>query len=178
MILEETINKLLRDIVDLLLASPGYTIKAKQKDAPRPTGNYGDVDFVSDTGLGWEQFENRNRDSDPDLDTTSKGMRQIMMSIGFYRDDSIDNARRVHSGVTRESVQALLREAGLGLIRRSEVREISEPLENGWEERAQFDIFLSAVGVDVDLVRSIESVDMAGEFQARGLIYNFNIEVQ
>lgn len=178
MILEETINKLLRDIVDLLLASPGYTIKAKQKDAPRPTGNYGDVDFVSDTGLGWEQFENRNRDSDPDLDTTSKGMRQIMMSIGFYRDNSIDNARRVHSGVTRESVQALLREAGLGLIRRSEVREISEPLENGWEERAQFDIFLSAVGVDVDLVRSIESIDMAGEFQARGLIYNFNIEVQ
>lgn len=178
MILEETINKLLRDIVDLLLASSGYTIKAKQKDAPRPTGNYGDVDFVSDTGLGWEQFENRNRDSDPDLDTTSKGMRQIMMSIGFYRDDSIDNARRVHSGVTRESVQALFREAGLGLIRRSEVREISEPLENGWEERAQFDIFLSAVGTDVDLVRSIESVDMAGEFQTRGLIYNFNIEVQ
>jgi hypothetical protein len=178
MILEETINKLLRDTVDLLLASPGYTIKAKQKDAPRPTGNYGDVDFVSDTRLGWEQFEYQNRTGDPDLDSTSKGMRQIMMSIGFYRDDSIDNARKVHSGVTRESVQALFREAGLGLIRRSDIREISEPLENGWEERAQLDIFLSAVGTDVDLVRSIESVDMAGEFQARGLIYNFNIEVQ
>ena len=164
--------------MDLLLASPGYTIKAKQKDAPRPTGNYGDVDFVSDTRLGWEQFEYQNRTGDPDLDSTSKGMRQIMMSIGFYRDDSIDNARKVHSGVTRESVQALFREAGLGLIRRSDVREISEPLENGWEERAQLDIFLSAVGTDVDLVRSIESVDMAGEFQARGLIYNFNIEVQ
>lgn len=178
MILEETINKLIRDTVDLLLASPGYTIKAKQKDAPRPTGDYGDIDFVSDTGLGWEQFEYENRIADSDLDNTSKGMRQIMMSIGFYRDSSIDNARKVHSGLVRESVQALFREAGIGLTRRSEVREISESLESGWEERGQFDIFLSAVGTDTDIVRSIETVDMAGEFQARGLIYNFNIEVQ
>lgn len=178
MILEETINRLLRDTVDLLLASPGYTIKAKQKGAPRPTGNYGDVDFVSDTGLGWEQFENQNRTGDSDLDTTSKGMRQIMMSIGFYRDSSRDNARQVHSGLVRESVQALFRGAGIGLIRRSEVREISEALENGWEQRSQLDVFLSAVGTDTDIVRSIASVDMAGEFQARGLIYNFNIEVQ
>jgi hypothetical protein len=51
-------------------------------------------------------------------------------------------------------------------------------LENGWEDRAQFDIFLSAVGTDTDIVKSIESVDMACQFQARGLIYNFNIEVQ
>lgn len=178
MVLEETINKLVRDTVDLLLTSPGYTIKAKQKGAPRPISGYGDVDFVSDTGLGWEQFEYQNRIADQDLDTTSKGMRQIMMSIGFYRDSSIDNARKVRSGLVRESIQSLFREAGIGLIRRSEIREISEPLENGWEERAQFDIFLSAVGTDVDLVRSIESVDMAGEFQARGLIYNFNIEVK
>lgn len=178
MILEETINKFLRDTVDLLLNSPGYTIKAKQKDAPRPTGNYGDVDFVSDTGVGWEQFESKNRTGDPDLDFTSKGMRQIMMSINFYRGNAIDNARKVHIGITRESVQALFRQAGLGLIRRSEVREVSEPLENGWEDRAQFDIFLSAVGVDVDLVKSICSVDMAVEFQSRGLIYTFNIEVQ
>lgn len=176
MILEETINKLLRDTVDLLLASPGYTIKAKQKDAPRPAGNYGDVDLVSETGLGWEQFEYQNNISGSYLDNTTKGMRQIMLSIGFYRDSSIDNARKVHQGLTRESIQALFRQAGIGLIRRSEVREISEPLENGWEERAQFDIFLSAVGTDTDIVMSIESLDIAGEFQARGLIYNFNIE--
>lgn len=178
MILEETINKFIRDIVSLLLSSQGYTIKARQKDAPRPTGSYGDVDFISDTGLGWEQFEYNNRIANSDLDNTSKGIHQIMMSIGFYRDNSIDNARKVHSGFVRESVQTLFRQAGLGLTRRSEVRVISETLENGWEERAQFDIFLSAVSTDTDLVKSINSIDIAGEFQARGLIHNFNIEVQ
>ena len=64
------------------------------------------------------------------------------------------------------------------MVRRSEVREISESLENGWEERAQFDIVLSAVGTDTDIVRSILTIDIAGEFQSRGLKYNFTIEVQ
>lgn len=177
MILEETINKLLRDTVDLLLASSGYTIRAKQKDAPRPKTPYGDVDFVSDTSLGWEQTTRVDRGGDDNIDVTSKGMRQIMMSVSFYRDSSVDNARKVRHGLTRESIQGLFRQAGLGLTRRSEVRELTEALENGWEERAQFDIFLSAVGTDIDIVDSIGSVDIAGEYQARGLTYNFNIEV-
>lgn len=177
MILEETINKLIRDIVNLLLNSPEYTIKSKQKDAPRPASDYADVDLVSDTAVGWEQFKYEDRDTDNKLDGTSKVIHRIIMSIGFYRTNAIDNARKVHQGFTRESIQSLFRQAGIGLIKRSEVREISEPLENGWEERAQFDIFLSAVGTDVDLIESIGSIDIASEFQSRNLTYNFNVEV-
>ena len=100
------------------------------------------------------------------------------MSVSFYRNNAIDNATKSRTGLVRESIQELFRAAKLGLTRRSEVREISEALENGWEERAQFDIVLSAVGTDADIVRSIEAVDIAGEFQIRGLKYNFIIEVQ
>lgn len=178
MVLESTINKLLRDIVNLLLSSPGYTIKAKQKGAPRPDRDYADVDFVSETRVGWEQRTFENNQADPDLTETIEGMREIMMSISFYRGDSIDNARKVKIGLIRESIQELFRAAGLGYVRSSEVREISEPFQHGWEERSQFDIVLSAVGTDSDIVTSIESVDMAGEYQARGLDYNFTIEVQ
>lgn len=178
MILEETLNKLLRDVVDLVLGSPGYTIKAKQKDAPRPNKPYADVDLVSDTGLGQEQREFVNNDTDDDLTENITGMRQIMFSIGFYKDGSIDNARRVRTRSVRESIQAIFSASGVGLTSRSEVREISEPLENGWEERAQFDIVLSATGTDSDIVRSILSVDMPFEFQSRGLKYNSSIEVQ
>lgn len=178
MILSEAINKLIRDVTDLLLSSPDYTIKAKQKDSPRPSGSYADVDFVSDINIGLEQRELENN-IDPDLDLTEtiSGLREIMMSINFYRDDAIDNARSVRTGLIRESIQTLFRAAGIGLVRRSEVREISEPLEDGWEKRAQFDLVLSAVGTDTDIIRAILSVNIAGEFQHRGLKYNFNIEV-
>ncbi len=178
MILQETINKLLRDVTNLILATPDYTIKAKQKDAPRPLGSYGDVDFVSGSDLGWEQRSFEDNIGDDDLTETIIGMREIMMSLNFYRDDAINNARSVRTGLIRESIQTLFRTADIGLTRRSEVREISESLESGWEERAQFDIVLSAVGTDTDIVKSILTVDIAGEFQSRGLEYNFTIEVQ
>lgn len=178
MVLESAINKLLRDVVNLLLAFPGYTIKAKQKGAPRPAGNYADVDFISSNRVGWEQRTFENNLGNPDLTETIEGMREIMMAISFYRDNSVDNARKVQIGMIRESTQELFRAAGLGYVRSSEVREISEPFQHGWEERSQFDIVLSAVGTDADIVTSIETLDIAAEYQARGLVYNFNIEVQ
>ena len=177
MILEETINKIVRDMTNLILLIPNYTIRAKQKDAPRPTGAYADVDFVSDAAVGWEQFEHVDQPTGTKIDFTTVGMRDIMISINFYRDSAVDNARKVRQGFVRESINAFLNAANLSLIRRSDVREVSEALENTWEERAQFDIFLSAVGTDTDIIESIGSVDIAGEFQARNLVYNFEIEV-
>lgn len=178
MILEETLNKFLRDIVNLLLASPEYTIKAKQKGAPRPNGSYATVDLISDIRVGWEQKELENNSEDEDLTENITGMREIMMSVSFYREDSIDNARSVRTGLVRSSIQELFKEAELGYIRSSEVREISEPFQKGWEERSQFDIVLSAVGKDSDIITSISSLDMNMIYQARGLEYNSTIEVQ
>lgn len=176
MIFEATLNKYIRDIVNLILEESDYTIAAKQ-DAPRPVGPYATVDFVSDTGVGLSERTYANRGTDLDLDITHDSLRDVMFSINFYRDVAIDNARWVHLGLVRESVLLLLTSANIGLIRRSEVREISEALENGWEERAQMDIFLSIVGTDTEVMRTISSVDIAGQFEARDLIYNFNIEV-
>jgi hypothetical protein len=178
MILEETVNKLIRDIIGLLLESPGYAIKAKQKDAPRPTGEYAEVDTVSNSRLGWEQREYEDNQNDLDITENISGLRSIMMSISFFRGEAVDNANKVRIGVIRESIQTLFRAANLGFTSCSEVREISEPLEDGWEKRAQFDIVLNAVGTDSDIIRSIQSVDISGEYEIRGLTYNFEIQVQ
>lgn len=178
MILEDAINKLVRDAVDLVLGQPGYTIKAKQKDAPRPQGAYASVDYLTGESLGWEQREYENNDSDPDLTENISGLRNIAMSVNFYRDNAKDNSRKVRTGLIRESIQSLFKAAGVGLVSRSEVRELDEPLDDGWEQRSEFDLVLNTVGTDSDIVRSILAVDIASEFQARGLTYNFNIEVQ
>jgi len=178
MILEEIINKLVRDTIDLVLAEPGYTIKAKQKDAPRPTGAYAVVDFLAGESLGLEQRFFENNTADLDLTENISGLRNITMSINFYRDSAMDNSRKVRTGLVRESIQTLFSSAGVGLVSRSGVRDIDIPTNDGWEERSQFDLVLNAVGTDSDIVRSILTADIAGEFQARGLDYNFNIEVQ
>lgn len=174
----EAINKLIRDTVNLLLSSPGYTIKAKQKDAPRPIGPYADVDVMLDTKVGWEEHSLKDNTSNPDITDTIRGYRKIMISVNFYRTNAYDNARKVSIGLVRESIQSLFKSAGVGLLTRSDVRQIDEPLSNGWEERSQFDIVLSTVSSDTDIVRSIQVLNIEGEYQARGLVYNFNTEVQ
>ena len=175
--IEESFNKLIRDTIDLILGIPGYAIKAKQEDAPRPQGAYAAVDWATGLDIGWEQSTKVNNAGDPDITEFIEGMREVRLAVGFYRTDAIDNARAVRIGLIRESIQSFFKASNVGLITRTTVLEISEAFENGWEERATFDIALSAVGSDSDLIRSIAAVDIAGEFQARGLIYNINIEV-
>jgi hypothetical protein len=89
----------------------------------------------------------------------------------------MDNSRKVRIGLVRESIQSLFSSAGVGLASRSEVRDIDSPTDDGWEERSQFDLVLNTVATDQDIVRSIQAIDMASEFQYRGLKYNFNTEV-
>ena len=177
MILEETLNKLIRDTINLIMGIPDFAIKSKQLSAPRPIGAYADVDLSTRKALGWEEFNSTDQDLTDDIDIMSEGLREISISVGFYRDGAVDNGTKVHQGLVRESIQAIFKQAGVGLIGRSDVLEISESFTNGWEERSQLDITMSAVGTDVDIVKSIATVDIAGEFQSRGLTYNFNIEV-
>jgi len=178
MLMEEAINKLVRDSINLVLGLPGYTIKAKQEDAPRPKGAYAVVDFLTGESIGWEQRNFTNNQADLDLTESISGLRNITMSINFYRDNAMDNSRKVRTALVRESIQSLFSEAGVGLVSRSEVRDIDSPTQDGWEERSQFDLVLNVVGTDSDIVQSILVADIAGRYQFRGLEYNSTIEVQ
>lgn len=179
MLLDETVNKLIRDTINNILGIPNFSIRAKQYAAPKqtfPPGSFATVDFISDELVGWEQKVLTERSSDPDLDESLDGLRRLMISVNFFREGAYDNARKVRTGLARESIVSMFRQGNVGLIERSQVRHIPEALEDGWENRAQFDIFLSAVGSDTDIVRSIQTIEIAGESQTPSNIYNFNID--
>jgi len=178
MIAEETINKLLRDIISVIINQPEFTvIRGKQNGAPRPTGSYADVNFLFDDGIGWEERKVEN-EGDDDVKLTAEGYRLITMSLGFYRDGSTDFARKVRTALVRESIVFLMNQAKVGLIDRTEVRDISEPLENGFEQRAQFDVVLSAVGTDEEIVKAINSLDIVAELHQRNVKTTQTIEVR
>jgi hypothetical protein len=179
--LDETINKFIRDTINLSVGTSGFAIREKQYGAPKPffppDGAFATVNMSFDQNVGWEQTTYENNDGDPDLTETVEGYRIITVSLNFYRKDSRDIARKYRTSLARESFRQLFTQANLGLLTRSEIRGISESLEDGWESRTQMDITLSAIGTDEEIVRSIESVDIMGEFQARELINNFNVEI-
>lgn len=161
MILEESLNNFLRLQIDNMLATPAFTIKAMQTDAPRPQGAYATVNFVSE--LSTSTVERNYIDvvgDDTNITVENRKMREVMFSLNFFRSGAIDNARTVTLGVNRESVLRSFNLANIGFTRMSDVRRLSLTHENSWEERAQLDIFLSIVGSDSEMIEAIRTASM------------------
>jgi hypothetical protein len=177
MIPNETINVFLRSVINLSVAQPGFAIRGKQYGAPRPIGAYASVDLLTDTSAGWEESGYTNNDLDPDVTETIRGARRIGYSINFFRQNAVDNCRHFRTFLARENIRQFFVEANLGLLTRSEVRDLTAALEDGFEERAQVDIFLSAVGSDADIVTAIETASLSGTFETRGLIFEIEAEI-
>ena len=177
MILDETLNQLMRHSIDSILDTPGFAIKAKQKDAPRPLGAYATVDFLADSSVGWEESIYTDRTEDLDLDQTIAGFREHTVSINVFRDSARDVARRIRTGLVRDAISDLFYSAGVGLGVRSSVRELSATVNGTWEERAQLDVTLHVTGTDEAITRSIQSLTITGDYQIDSYSKEITIEV-
>jgi hypothetical protein len=169
------IADVLRVAADTILGLPGFTVHAKQ-NAPRPSGDYGVLDFVTSVGRGWEQ----SVWSDAPADTSKQdisGYREATFTFITVGAEAQDNARKLRIGFIRETINDLLRAANLGLLTRTPVLEIATPLENGWEERSTFDISVSAIGTDEDIVNCILSVLATGTYEFPSGTFTENISI-
>lgn len=176
MTVELTINKFIRDNINLILNISEFAILGKQ-NAPRPTSAYATVSFLNMSTVGTKSTDLVNNPSDLDLTETIKQYREYTFSVNFYRLNAIANSELIRLGFERESIRNLFYTANLGLTRISEIRDLSDILESKFEERSQMDITISALGLDSQIIKSIQSVDIAAEYQARNLRYNFIIGV-
>lgn len=174
-LLESTLNDAMRQIVNSVI-SADFAIKAKQ-NAPRPNGSYASVDVMSIVRRGYDEQILTDRIIDLDIDSDLIGFREINYSIQFYRDNAISNAMKLQQAIARYSVNEFLNAAKLGLGRRSDVRDISAILENGYEERAQIDITLHAIDTDQEIIRSIQGVTISGIYETRDQQIPITIEV-
>jgi len=175
-LVEASLNKIVRDIINNIVEISDFAIAAKQ-NAPRPATSYASVDVITINKVGWEEQELTDRVVDADVDSKREGYREVMYSLNFYRTGAYDNALKVQIGLVRQAIYEALWIAEMGLGSRSEVRDISEPLEKGWEERAQFDLVLSVIGTDEEIIRSIEQVTIQGDFETRGTSFPVTVEV-
>lgn len=173
MIIEETINKFIRDIVNNIVGNDSYSIRGRQ-NAPRPSTPYCDIEYLSGLNIGIEEQKLIDNDSG-DLDEIVSGQREIIFSLNFHKESAYDNASKVRSSLVLSNILQLFLEADIGLIRRSEVRDLSEAFENGFEERAQFDLFLNIVSSIEGTVNAISSIDISGIFQSNEMQNNITI---
>lgn len=166
MIDHAALNKLVRDSINTILGIPGFAVAAKQ-NAPRPAGAYAVVDFLTSVNYGWENITYENDTLTDDLIENIEGLKLVTLSISFFRDSARNNAEKVRIGLLRQSVQSAFYALDVGLISRSEIRDIDESLEFGWEDRAQMDITISVSNTDSDTTPAIAAMTITGEVQVR-----------
>lgn len=188
---DEALNQLLRQSIDTILGQSGFAVRGRQS-APRAQGPHAIVNFVTSRSYGTEQFSDSNEGED--VSRKIEMNREWLFSLTFIDTTIADNdgflpedmssyrsagdlANRVWIGLARESIQELFRAAGVGLISRTNPRDLSQEVRGYQEIRYGLDVTLHTIGADEEIVRSIETLSVSGEFQSSGKSFPVTIEV-
>lgn len=173
----EAINKAVRDcIVDILGDSTYPVVKAFQ-DAPRPAGPYASVHIGNSKKYGEPNVIYSTDKTQTDVPTERQNAYEIFVDVNFYRADAQSKAQTVHDALHRESVLDILADAGIGLGRYTDVKNLPTSIQSKWEQRAMFDLTLHTVSSDSETVTSLESATIAGVVAVDGNELSIDINV-
>lgn len=139
------------------------------QDGPKQQGQFVVVQVVSSRPVGQEEVRYRNDTASPDVIETVYGKRELMYSVEVYRNSetsqAADRAEELRLRVHGTAFRYAMLNYGLGLVRVSDVRDLTNSVDAAAEARFGFDVFYNTVQTVEDTVLAIESVVITGTFQ-------------
>lgn len=154
------------------------TIIAEQSDAPYPqVEQLATVHFLAVQTVGQPDISySTNGD---DLTETITDDERGTVSINIFREtqrNSIQAAEIIKTYLRSSQATQTLSSAGIGFIRTSETRNLSEVEKTRWEGRAQFDVEIYALNtISVDQT-AIDTITISGEVDDNGTLYPVDVE--
>jgi hypothetical protein len=152
-------------VLQVTALSDGKVIWARQ-NAPRPKPPYvllNDRVALARVGLGDEE-----RLTNTPGEILHVGQRRMTLSVNVYGLDAHSLAEQIQEGLELYSVRELLTDAGLAVIDRGQVLDLSGLLEANFEERSQLDVIFGLTSTQSENVGWIESVETTGTYNAGG----------
>lgn len=84
----------------------------------------------------------------------------VMYSVQLIGNNAILMAQRTVPVLRMNSTMLKLKELGIGILSISDVRGVPIAIDGGFEERAQFDLFVSQDTIVKEQLNAVQSVDM------------------
>lgn len=129
-------------------------------------GQYVSVGFPDSTAIGRDTNRYANDTvGGVDLIETSSGFRELRFSIHIFKDEAVDSAELIRISFRQHWARQFMLGFGMALSRVSILRDLTEAVNAGREQRAQFDVFYNTVQSIEDIVLAIESVDITGIYE-------------
>ena len=179
--LEEVVNRFIRDTIDTIVDTDDYSRKGQQQGAPAKNPNISGctVHLLNIEELGHAEILPVDKISDSDTTVTEdlRISRNMIFSINFYATSAIDNANKVMLGFSRPSIVALFAATKIGLINTSVIRNLTDVVHKQWRERAQFDLTVNVIGTDQQVIDAIDIANITGVYHEGNHTTNLNISV-
>lgn len=139
-------DKNIRTLIRTLLAMPANSVRPADQNAPTGTVSqqYATVKVIYQDATGSDEIRLANAASN-NVTETIIGQRLLLASVNFYKGDAIAKARRLVTLLGSTQAIQLMQQLGLGLVRTTQVRDLTALVDTKWEERGQLDIEFHAI---------------------------------
>lgn len=149
---KDDLNRQIRNVVQISTGMAKGTVRPANQVAPVIGPLFATVLIVSDTANGNDEIKWQAVGQTNDLTETASGHRVAMASIQFFGKGAVDMATALRARLQMSAALEVMQTHGLGCGKISHVRDLSQIIKEGWEERAQIDVSFHYVGVEIATV--------------------------
>lgn len=169
---DEKLNEYIREALELIIDDSSYLVIKADQNSPRKNQPYCTVKVISSRPASLEEDDYLDSGETSTL-LSSKAMRSVLVSFNYFKNgaekhDPFYVAGLCRQALNRFSITSMLIENGLGLATRSQVRNMTFELDNGFEERANFTATFNFVDEDSEITTTINTANASGEYQING----------
>lgn len=145
----------------------GVTALINNQNAPAGVnGQFASVGLpeILRVGKDEQRFEN-DTIGNVDVVETSSGFRELRFSVQVFKEEAVDSAEIIRLSFPKHWARQQLLAVGMAFSRTGAVRDLTQTVDAGREERAQFDVFYNTIQSITDIVLAIESLDITGTYE-------------
>ncbi len=159
--------------------SIGVVSIVARQNGTRPTVVYSTADLLTSINIGIDEkdYEDQAEEVGEDVIETISGVRQISISFNFFRDNAFSRASDLKISMRSNQALEYLNSNGLGYIRCSNIRTLTDVIDGFYEERAQMDMDFYISDSKTFIVNTIRTATIGATIEVSGRQDNFNINV-
>jgi hypothetical protein len=156
----------MRAIIRQLLGMPEDCVRPANQAAPTWEAPYTTVNIVTIGATGHDDIKEKNEpEPSTDVHERIQGQRLCNASVQFYRQGAVDLAHGLKTLLSGTRACEFFKNAGLGFVSVSEVRDISLVTGAQWETRAQMDIEFHVIGYADAAIPTYRTFDIGIDMQ-------------
>ena len=154
--------RVVQSMVDTMVGIERFSYPARQKDAPKPSGEFAHIRVLEEYQVGIPARRVTAQDDNTTTFTTYS-LVSIRVRVGVVDTTGIPSMK-VMQGWTSEKMKALMISTGYGFVKCNPLSNEDSKLEKDWEYRKGFSVEFYVTRVYEEVVDNITSVNISGRY--------------